>query len=446
MARADVAVVGAGLAGLTAAIRLAQAGARVHVLATGHAATHWAPGGIDLAALPDARSSQDAVDRLAGLEGHPYAFLARELPEALAWLRGILTADGLNLVGASGDPLRAIPTSIGATRLAAILPDGMSAALRPWTPAETLIVCGPAGFRDFWPEAIAAGLRRAGSWRGQVSPDRVEAVSVELPGLAGRHNLSSLDLARLFDDPTWRSAALDAIARAVSAQAAGPARIALPAVLGLDDHPAALAAARERLPFELFEVALLPPSVPGLRLFRALRATLRRHGGRLQVGEAAHGTIGPDGRVAELRSPAAAREFVLAAGAVVLATGGIAGGGIVADRPRSLNETVLGLPVEGPPGGQWLLNDPFASAGHPLESAGIRTDANLRPIAPGTHELLALNVRIAGSLLAGQRYLRQRCGDGVALASGSLAARELAGSGAVPGPSSAAAVIAGSRS
>ncbi len=32
------------------------------------------------------------------------------------------------------------------------------------------------------------------------------------------------------------------------------------------------------------------------------------------------------------------------------------------------------------------------------------------------------NVRIAGSLLAGQRYLRERCGDGVALASGRLAA------------------------
>lgn len=442
MARADVAVVGAGLAGLTAAIHLAEAGARVQVMATGHAATHWAPGGIDAGALPGSRTSLDAVERLARLEGHPYAFLADGLPDALAWLRSALGAEGLDLVGELTDPLRAIPTAIGSTRLAAILPDGMAAALPAWTAGETLVVCGPAGFRDFWPDAIAAGLRRPSSWRGHPRPARVEALTVELPGLAGRHNLSSLDLARFFDDPDWRATALEAIARALEGRLQEPGRIALPAVLGLHDHPAALAAARERLPLAPFEVALVPPSVPGLRLFAALRATLRRLGGRLQVGEAVHGVIGADGRVAELRAPAAAREFVLTAGAIVLATGGIAGGGIVAERAGSLVETVLGLPVDGPERGDWLLADPFDPAGHPLEAAGIRTDVRLRPVAPGALERpLAENVRIAGSLLAGQRFLRQRCGDGVAIASGRLAALELRGSGSAP--RSAAVVGAG---
>jgi glycerol-3-phosphate dehydrogenase subunit B len=426
MARADVAVVGTGLAGLTAAIRLAESGARVQVLATGHAATHWTPGGIDIAALPGAATSQDAVDRLVRVPGHPYAFLAPELPAALAWLGDVLAAEGLTLVGDLGDPLRAIPTSIGATRLAAILPGGMSAALPAWAPDEVLVVCGLAGFRDFWPEAIADGLRRATSWRGQQPPARIEAISVELPGLAGRHNLSGLDLARLFDDPAWRTTALDTIGRALDGEWSGPGRVALPAVLGLHDHPAVLAAARERLPLAPFEVALVPPSIPGLRLLTALRAALRRHGGRLQVGEAVHGTIDATGRVEELRAPAAAREFVLSAGAVILATGGIAGGGLLADRPGALTEAVLGLPVDGPAADHWLLGDPFDPAGHPLETAGIRTDSRLRPVAPGAPERpLAENVRIAGSLLAGQRYLRERCGDGVALASAALAAREL---------------------
>jgi glycerol-3-phosphate dehydrogenase subunit B len=431
MASADVGVAGAGLAGLTAAIRLAEAGARVHVLAAGHATTHWAPGGIDLAALPDSPTSQDAIDRLAKVPGHPYAVLAAELPTALAWLRGTLAAEGLELVGEPGDTLRAIPTAIGATRLAAILPAGMAGALPAWGPDETLVVCGPSGFRDFWPEAIADALRRPGSWRGQTPPGHIEAVTVELPDLDRRRNLSSLDLARLFDDPDWRRAALEAIARAVAGRAGAPGRVALPAILGLNDHSAALAAAREILPLVPFEVALAPPSVPGLRLFAALRAALRRHGGRLQVGEAVHGTIAADGRVADLRAPAAAREFVLSAGAFVLATGGIAGGGIVADGPGILREAVLGLPVEGPAGGDWLSDDVFSPAGHPLETAGIRTDGHLRPVTPGRSRAaarpLAENVRVAGSLLAGQRYLRERCGDGVALASGTLAARELVG-------------------
>ncbi len=428
MARADVAVVGAGLAGLTAAIRLAEAGARVHVLASGHAATHWAPAGIDLGAVPGAATSQASIEQLARMPGHPYATLAGEVPAALAWLRALLAAHGLDLVGEALDPLRPIPTAIGATRLAAILPDGMAGALPEWAPDETLVVCGPAGFRDYWPAGIVENLRRAGTWRGAPRPARIEAITVDLPGLAGRHNLSSLDLARLFDQPAWRTVALDAIGRAIEARVHGPGRVALPAVLGLDDHPAVLAAARARLPLAPFEVALVPPSIPGLRLFAGLRAELRRDGGRLQVGEAVHGTIGPDGRVAELRAPAAAREFVLAAGAVILATGGIAGGGIVADGPGALRETVLGLPVEAPDPGQWLLADPFDPAGQPLEAAGIRTDAQLRPVALGqSPSVLAGNVRIAGSLLAGMHYLGQRCGDGVAIASGSLAARELCG-------------------
>ena len=152
------------------------------------------------------------------------------------------------------------------------------------------------------------------------------------------------------------------------------------------------------------------------------------------MGEAVHGTVGTDGRVAELRAPAAAREFVLSAGAVLLATGGIAGGGLIADEPGALREAVLGLPVDGPAAGAWLLSDPFDPAGHPLETAGIRTDTRLRPVRPAAagqpadrtdSQPLAENVRIAGSLLAGQRYLRERCGDGVALASAALAAREL---------------------
>ena len=435
MPRADVGVVGAGLAGLTAAVGLAEAGARVHVLAMGHAASHWSAGGIDAGTVAGGATPRDAIERLARVPGHPYGFLAGAVPEALDWLRATLAREGITLVGELADPIVAIPTAIGATRPAAILPDSMAAALAPWQPGERLVVCGPAGFRDFWPEAIAASLRREGAWRGATRPAEIEAVVVDLPGLAGRRNLSGLDLARAFDDPRWRDAAFEAMAQALDRAGRRPGRVALPAVLGLDDHATALAVARERLPLPPFEVALVPPSVPGIRMYRALRAALVRHGGRVQVGEAVHGSIGPDRRVAELRSPAATREFVVSVGSVVLATGGIAGGGIVGDQDVALTETVLGLPVDDPTSGTWLLGDPFDPAGHPLETAGIRTDRELRPVRPGTSDPpLAENVRVVGSLLAGQRYLRERCGDGVAIASGRLAAASLGpGIAAAPG-------------
>ncbi|MGB4975923.1 MAG: FAD-binding protein, partial [Anaerolineae bacterium] len=44
----DLLVIGAGLAGLQAAITAAQAGARVRLIAKGLSATHWAAGTVDV--------------------------------------------------------------------------------------------------------------------------------------------------------------------------------------------------------------------------------------------------------------------------------------------------------------------------------------------------------------------------------------------------------------
>ncbi len=435
MPSADVVVIGAGLAGLTAAIAAAESGARVHVLAKGHAASHWGPGGIDVAGIPAASTPRDGIDRLAGQAGHPYAFLGRDVQAALDWILPHLAAGGLEYAGDLDTPLQLVPTSIGGTRRAAILPAGQAAARTPWAPGERLVVCGIAGFKDFWPEAIAASLLRERIWEGGNRPATVVAVSVALPGLAARHNLNALEIARRFDDPTWRATAIDALARAIDAVPGSGGRVALPAVLGIREHAAVLAAVQQRLPAP-FEMPLVPPSVPGMRLYAALRGALIRAGGRVQIGEMIE-QVEHDGRnVTAVVSAAAARTYVVRTGALVIATGGIAGGGLVAERDGRLLEPILGLPVEAPPVGDWLAVDAFDPAGHPLEQAGIRTDAELRPVAADGAPVFD-NVRVAGSMLAGQRSIRERCGDGVALTSGWRAARSLtavpAGHAAAPG-------------
>jgi glycerol-3-phosphate dehydrogenase subunit B len=432
---ADVVVIGAGFAGLSAAIAAAESGARVHVLAKGHAATHWGPGGIDVAGIPAALTPRDGIRRLAGEAGHPYAFLGDDVAAALDWIRPHLAAGSVEYVGDLDAPLQLVPTSIGGTRRAAILPGGQAAALSPWAAGERLVVCGIAGFKDFWPQAIAASLSRERIWVGGNRPASVIPVSVELPGLAARHNLNALEIARRFDDPAWRASAIDAIARAVDAVPGSGGRVALPAVLGIRDHAAVLADVQRRLPAP-FEMPLVPPSVPGMRLYAALRAALIRAGGRVQIGEMID-RVEHDGRmVTAVVSAAAARTYTVRTGALVIATGGIAGGGLVAERDGRLLEPILGLAVEAPPVDEWLAVDAFDPAGHPLERAGIRTDAELRPVdADGT--VMFDNVRVAGSMLAGQRYIRERCGDGVALTSGRRAARSLtavpAGHAAEPG-------------
>lgn len=118
------------------------------------------------------------------------------------------------------------------------------------------------------------------------------------------------------------------------------------------------------------------------------------------------------------------RTAIFRTGAMVLATGGIAGGGIVADNGGHLEEVVLGLPVEAPEFEEWLSPDAFDPAGHPLEAAGIRADAELRPVDRAGRPVFE-NVRVVGTTLAGQRYLRERCRDGVSISSGWRAAKTL---------------------
>ena len=86
-----------------------------------------------------------------------------------------------------------------------------------------------------------------------------------------------------------------------------------------------------------------------MRLYEALRAALLRAGGRVQIGEMVERVEHDGSRVTAVVSAAAVRTYTVRTGALVIATGGIAGGGLVAERDGRLLEPLLGLPVEAPP-------------------------------------------------------------------------------------------------
>jgi glycerol-3-phosphate dehydrogenase subunit B len=426
MPHADVVVIGAGLSGLVAATRLAEAGAIVTLVAKGHASTHWGSGGLDVAAPIGAATPAEGVASLAALD-HPYSFLAPDVAPSVAWLTERLGAGGLPYAGTLDTPIRRVPTAIGGTRRVAIVPAAQAAALRPWQPDELLVVAGPAGFKDFWPAAIADSLGREAVWMGADRPHHVTGVSVELDGVAGRNNVNALYFARRFDDPSQRSDDIGRFAAAIKKAAGGrPGRVAIPAIVGLGQHAEAWAELVARLSLEPFEVPLVPPSIPGVRLWRVLRDRIRAAGGRVQVGEAVARIHVEGGRVVAVEMEAAARTHLIRTEALVLATGGIAGGGLVATGDGRIVEPLLNLHVDAPEQDAWLVADALDPAGHPIEAAGVATDAGLRPLAADGQPAALANVVVAGALLAGQRSLRERCGDGIAVASGWRAANELA--------------------
>ncbi len=426
MPHADVVVIGAGLAGLVAAARLAESGAAVTLVAKGHASTHWGAGGMDVAAPVGSGTPAEGVARLAR-EDHPYSFLAPDVAPSMAWLLERLEAGGLPYAGNLDTPIRRVPTAIGGTRRVAIVPAAQAAAQRPWDPDELLVVAGPAGFKDFWPAAIADSLGREAVWQGSDRPRHVAGVAVELAGISVRNNLNAVHLANRLDDPALRADDIRRFAAAVKQAAGGrPGRVAVPAVFGLAQHAEVWAELCARLPLEPFEVPLVPPSIPGVRLWRVLRERIRAAGGRVQIGEAVHRIHLEAGRVTAVEMEAATRTQLIRTDALVLATGGIAGGGLVATGDGRIVEPLLNLHVDAPEHEAWLAADALDPSGHPIEAAGVATDAGLRPLPHDGRPAALANVVVAGALLAGQRSLRERCGDGIAVASGWRAANELA--------------------
>jgi glycerol-3-phosphate dehydrogenase subunit B len=178
------------------------------------------------------------------------------------------------------------------------------------------------------------------------------------------------------------------------------------------------AAVSEALGAEVFEVPTAPPSVPGIRLYRALTAELRRLGARLIVGPAVVGAVRDGDRVTALHVRVSGRVRTFPADAVVLATGGLAAGGLELGRD-GLREPVLGLPVAGDPGGERYGPDAFGE--HAADRAGIRVDARMRALGDDGG-VVHPNVHAVGALVHGAVPWRELSGNGLALATGLAAA------------------------
>jgi glycerol-3-phosphate dehydrogenase subunit B len=414
MSRHDVIVVGIGLAGLTAAARLAQSGARVLVLAKGVGATHHSGATIDvLGYAPDrVEHPGEAVDALVSERpGHPYAAVgASGVAAALEWFQGQVAAGPLAPYAYSGglEENLLLPTAVGAAKPTAAAPVTMTRGdLRD--DAELCIV-GLRGLKDFHATLAADNLARAGH--------RTRSVELDVtPPSGSRVDATPLAFARAFDDPGFRAeVAAQLVNRPTAAE-----RLGFPAVLGIADPHAAWADLEHRCGRPVFEVPTLPPSVPGMRVFATLRDAVRRAGGKVILNAVVTGARATGGRIESLRAHIGLRETDFGAGWVVLATGGFAHGGLELSSRWTVRETALGLPVSGVPGpGEPRFRSDYL-ADQPMARAGVATDAELRPLDAGSQRVYD-NVLVAGATLAGAEPWREKSGDGISLATGYRAA------------------------
>ena len=418
--RNEVLVVGGGLAGITAAIAAARAGADVRLLSYKQSTLRHASGLVDvLGYAPDGEGPiADPFEALADLpDDHPYSTVGEDA-----------VRDGLALFDdVAGDRYRGghtarnalVPTHGGTVKPTARYPESAAAGLA--SDDRDVLLVGFSRLVDFDAPLAADHLAAAGV------PFDVRGVTVEFP-VALKADAKVTRFAHLLDrDRRVETAdgAVDvrgALAATVEPYLDGTERVGFPAVLGDDRAADVRADLEDGLGAAVFEVPMGPPSLPGIRLEDLLFEALEATGANVTVGNpVVDFEVDGDGdgeRIEAVyvdkngqRIPHHGEQFVLA-------TGGLVGKGVDSDR-GGVREPIFGCHVPHPADRyDWFEESAFGD--HPFARFGVRTDDDLRPLtAAGVPEFD--NLRAAGSVLGGYDYAAEKSGSGVSLATGVVA-------------------------
>ncbi len=404
-----VLVIGGGLGGLAAAIEAREAGAEVTLLHAGQGAHHLFSGGIDLLAYPDpsgpaADNPLAAITQLAAhAPDHPYLKVGAEgVALALARMQRRLAEHHLTYIGDGRRQYRVL-TAMGTLRLTGLTPLTMAI-----DPTRVEVVCAIGPYRNFSAGLVADGLQRR---LGRA----VRTLTFDLGG----GQLDALGLAAKLAE----RATTEQFAEFLAAQAPGQT-VALPAVLALDGVEEQKQAIENRFGGTLVETPGLPPSVPGLRLMRALRRIAFDLGVRLVQNARAVAPLENGGSLRGLRVRVGELERDEPADAVVMAPGHLVTGGLAGAR-GALREPLFHLPI-GWRGDESFFRPQFLDpGGHPALQCGVMVDRQLRPLR-GAEPAYA-NLFACGDILGGFDPYRERSGGGVALTTGALAGHLAAG-------------------
>jgi glycerol-3-phosphate dehydrogenase subunit B len=385
----DAVIVGGGISGLMAAIDLTRKGKRMAVVSKGDPVCCLSTGCIDI--LKGVDSPRDGICDLP--QNHPYHLVGTGgIDRAAGLFVSVMEEAGLSYVGNTGQN-RYILSPGGTRKQTALVPESM--AHGDMEENEPLNVITFKGMKDFFPGYVKAKFQNAG-------------VHEFDPGIG-----STLGIATKFDDPAFR----EIFVKWFNSQAISEGKIAMPAVLGT--KPRVFGELVKALDRKIFEIPTLPPSIPGLRMFKALKTCLQDSGVDLYWGRAVKSVEKDDHAIEAVTLAGMGRSTRIEGRAFILATGSFVSGGLYARQDGVVKESVFDLPAYVPGNRESWFGHNFFETGHGIEKAGIRVNEGFQPENTGIPNLF-----VCGSILAFSETMKYGCGHGMAIATGVAAAEK----------------------
>ncbi len=403
----DVLVIGAGLSGLMAAAKAAAQHKKVLLVAKGMGALGLSSGCIDLWGYQIDQPDKVCTNPLAEITKlisrkpeHPYAKVADVLPESIDFFLQICQQNKLAYLNTNRN--WQLPTALGTLRPTYLVPQSM--AVPDLAGISELLVVGFQALKDFYPDVLMTNLQKNASLQANC---HLKTMMINL----ANQELNANTLAHLLE----KQVTLEQVISQIKPHVTPGMVVLFPPVLGERRGHAVTEVLSEKLGCSVYEVANIPPALPGQRLQQALLHHLKTQGVEVIIGCQV-----TDARITEKQCQGVVansngKSMEISAQAMVLATGSFLGGGLTS-QSNEIKEAVLDLPVKVCQG-KWSRRDFLSLAGQPFHEFGVAVNDHLQPLDDQGQVLLE-NVLITGANLAGCNYPIEKCGNGVALASG----------------------------
>ena len=384
----DIAIIGSGMSGLMASIYLAEKGLNIAVISKGDPICSVSSACIDIAGTGE--NTLELIDKFP--KEHPYKKLDKnEILTSLRYFKELMKKQGFSYTG-DIEKNRSILTPIGRYRITSLVPFTMKHA--NVSKNESFHIISFKDIKDFFPSYIIGNF-----------PDT--NVSIFDAG-----TYTTMGIAAKMDNEKFLSSFITWIL----SQNIKQIKIGIPAVLGITKTDKIIKRLEKDTGKLFFEIPTLPPSIPGLRLYRNLKDIAEKKGVEFYGSADISGFKNENNKLLNITIKKPGRPDTIEAKGFILATGSFVSGGLFLDK-NSFKETVFNLPVYAPEVKE-LFNEDFFKLGHPIEKSGILIDSKFQAVKSGYSNLF-----IAGSIIAHSQIMKYQCGHGMAISTGIAAAK-----------------------